>query len=114
MSILTSIKKLLGIDEAYTHFDTDIIMHINSTFFVLQQLGLGPEEGFLIEDATAVWTDILEARTDIEAVKTYMYLKVKLIFDPPPTSYGIDALDRQIMQSEWRLTNQLEVSVDET
>ena len=107
MSILTSIKKLLGIEEAYIHYDTDIIMHINSTFFILNQLGLGPTTGFVIEDDTAVWTDIIGDRIDVESVKTYVYLKVKLIFDPPTTSYLIEAFERKVLEQEWRITNQL-------
>ena len=114
LSILTSIKKLLGVEEDDTHFDTDIIIHINSAFFILQQLGLGPETGFIIEDKTAEWTDIIGSRIDVEAIKTYIYIKVKLVFDPPPTSYGVEAFERSITQTEWRLTNQLEEVTDES
>jgi hypothetical protein len=107
-SILTSIKKLLGIDEGDISFDVDIIMHINSTFFVLNQLGLGPTTGFTIADKTAIWTDIIGSRIDVESVKSYMYLQVRLIFDPPQTSFAIDAIKSSILQAEWRITNQLE------
>ena len=82
-SILTSIKKLLGITEEYDQFDPDIIMHINSVFMILTQLGVGPAEGFSIEDDTAVWTDFIQDVKKLESVKTYVYLKVKLAFDPP-------------------------------
>ena len=74
-SILTSIKKLLGIEEEYTQFDNDIIMHINSVFLNLTQLGVGPAEGFLIEDDTATWEDFIGDSNQLQAVKSYMYLK---------------------------------------
>lgn len=104
-SILTSIKKMLGIDEEYTHFDADIIMHINSVFMILIQLGVGPEEGFVIEDDTSTWVDFIpEANAaQLHAVKSYIYLKVKLIFDPPLSSAVIDSMNRQIAEFEWRL-----------
>lgn len=104
-SILTSIKKMLGIDEEYTHFDADIIMHINSVLMILTQLGVGPEEGFVIEDDTSTWVDFIpEANAaQLHAVKSYIYLKVKLIFDPPLSSAVIDSMNRQIAEFEWRL-----------
>ena len=104
-SILTSIKKLLGIDEAYTHFDSDISMHINSALMVLTQLGVGPEEGFMIEDDTSTWISFIseENVAKIEAVKSYVYLKVKLLFDPPISSAVIESINRQISELEWRL-----------
>ena len=103
-SILTSIKKLLGIAEEYTHFDNDIIMHINSVFMTLTQLGVGPSEGFYIEDNSAEWTDFIEDMTKLQAVKTYIYLKVKLVFDPGSVgSSTLAAYERQIQELEWRL-----------
>lgn len=102
-SILTSIKKLLGISEDYTQFDVDIIMHINSVFLNLTQLGVGPEEGFSIEDDTADWEDFIEDNTQLQAVKSYMYLKVKLLFDPPLSSAVIESTNRMIAELEWRL-----------
>ena len=102
-SILTSIKKLLGITEEYDHFDPDIIMHINSVFMILTQLGVGPSEGFSIEDDTSVWTDFIQDANKIEAAKTYIYLKVKLIFDPPLSSAVIESTNRLINELEWRL-----------
>jgi hypothetical protein len=102
-SILTSIKKLLGITEEYEHFDADIIMHINSVFLNLTQIGVGPEEGFFIEDATAEWMDFIEDSIQLQAVKSYMYLKVKLLFDPPLSSAVVEAMNRQISEFEWRL-----------
>ena len=103
-SILTSIKKLLGITKEYQHFDDDLIMHINSVFLVLTQLGVGPSEGFLIEDASAEWSDFLEDPTKLQLVKSYMFLKVKLLFDPPLSSAVIEATNRMISEFEWRLT----------
>ena len=104
-SILTSIKKMLGIDEEYTHFDADVIMHINSVLMILTQLGVGPEEGFVIEDDTSTWVDFIpEANAaQLHAVKSYIYMKVKLIFDPPLSSAVIESMNRQIAEFEWRL-----------
>lgn len=102
-SILTSIKKLLGIAEEYTQFDPDLIMHINSVFLVLTQLGVGPAEGYFISDKTDYWEDFLEGSTNLELVKTYMQLKVKLLFDPPLSSSVIESMNRLIAEFEWRL-----------
>ena len=104
-SILMSIKKMLGIDEEYTHFDADVIMHINSVLMILTQLGVGPAEGFVIEDDTSTWVDFIpEANAaQLHAVKSYIYMKVKLIFDPPLSSAVIDSMNRQIAEFEWRL-----------
>ena len=102
-SILTSIKKLLGIEEEYTQFDNDIIMHINSVLLNLTQLGVGPAEGFLIEDDTATWEDFIGDSNQLQAVKSYMYLKVKLLFDPPLSSSVIESTNRMIAELEWRL-----------
>ena len=107
-SILTSIKKLLGIDEEYTQFDDDIIMHINSVFLNLTQLGVGPSEGFLIEDDTATWEDFIGDSNQLQAVKSYMYLKVKLLFDPPLSSSVIESMNRMIAELEWRLNVSVE------
>lgn len=102
-SILNSIKKLLGIAAEYTNFDTDIIIHINSVFMILNQLGIGPSEGFRIIDNTAVWNDYITEDDDLDAVKTYIYLKVKLLFDPPLNSAVIEANKQLINELEWRL-----------
>lgn len=102
-SILTSIKKLLGIAEEYTHFDSDITMHINSVLMILNQMGVGPEEGFFIEDASATWEEFVSDITKIQAVKSYVYLKVKLLFDPPLSSAVTDATNRLISELEFRL-----------
>ena len=102
-SILTSVKKMLGIEEEYEHFDQDLIMHINSVFMILTQLGVGPSEGFYIEDAEATWADFLGDSTNLEAVKTFVYLKVQLIFDPPDRSAILEAKKNLLSELEWRL-----------
>ena len=102
-SILTSVKKLLGIAEEYTQFDTDIIIHINTIFMALQQMGIGPNDGFFITDENDLWTDFMEDSILLNSVKTYMYLRVKLLFDPPTSSAVLDAINRQISEFEWRL-----------
>lgn len=107
-SILTSIKKLLGVDEDYTQFDPDIIIHINTVFMTLKQLGVGPTQGFKIADNTAEWEDFITDRIDLEGLKTYIYLKVRLVFDPPQSSYLIENIKEQIKELEWRLNFQVE------
>lgn len=102
-SILTSIKKLLGITSEYTQFDADLIIHINSVFSILTQLGVGPSTGFSIHDEYSVWTDFLPEDPRLEMVKTYVYLKVRLMFDPPDRSAVADAMKRQIDELEFRL-----------
>jgi len=103
-SILTSIKKLLGIEEDYEHFDADIIMHINSVLTILHQLGVGTKEDFAITDKTSTWNDFLEGNLgNLNAVKTYTYLKVRLLFDPPTASSVTDSLNRLANELEWRL-----------
>ena len=101
-SILTSIKKLLGITEEYTHFDADIIMHINSVFMILMQYGIGPANGFSIAGDSEVWSDFLSDATWLESVKSYVYLKVKLIFDPPQSGTVIGSIENLINEFEWR------------
>lgn len=102
-SILTSIKKMLGIAEEYTHFDADLIMHINSVFMVLTQLGVGPSTGFHIEDETSTWDEFVSETSNLDAVKSYMHLRVKLLFDPPTNSSVIESMNRMIGEFEWRL-----------
>lgn len=110
-SILTSVKKLLGIAEDYTQFDTDIIMHINSVFSTLAQLGVGPSNGFAIEDDSAIWSDYLsDNASKLNFVKTYIYLKVRLVFDPPQSSAVIEAFNRNISELEWRINVAAETS----
>ena len=108
-SILTSIKKLLGITEDYEHFDTDIIIHINSVFSILTQIGVGSENGFSISDKTATWSDFISDNVKIEMVKTYVYLKVKLLFDPPLNSSVTNSMEKTISELEWRLNVETDV-----
>lgn len=108
-SILTSIKKLLGIEENYTIFDQDIITHINSVFMILSQLGVGPTEGFSIENNTETWTDYLGAESpNLNSVRSYVYLKVRLLFDPPTSSAAIESINKLIGEFEWRLNVQVD------
>ena len=109
-SILTSIKKLLGITEEYEHFDQDIIIHINSVFMILNQLGVGPSNGFSITDKTAVWSDFISEGSNLESVKSYIYLKVRLLFDPPTTSAVMESMNRMISELEFRLNVSAESS----
>lgn len=103
-SILTSIKKMLGIAEEYTQFDADIVMHINSVFMTLTQLGVGPSQGFYIEDESSEWTEFIPDLTKLQAVKTYIYLKVRLLFDPASLgSATLASYERTIQELEWRL-----------
>lgn len=102
-SILDSIKKLLGMDSTYTAFDVDVIMHINSVFNDLNSLGIGPTNGFMISDNTTTWDVYLGSDLNLNSVKSYMYLKVKLLFDPPATSFAIDSMEKMILKAEWLL-----------
>lgn len=103
-SILTSIKKLLGITEEYDHFDADLIMHINSVFMILTQMGVGPSDGFAITGKDETWSSFLpESGPKLEAVKSYVYLKTRLLFDPPTASAVMEATKSMISEFEWRL-----------
>lgn len=111
-SILTSIKKLLGITEEYTHFDADLIMHINSVLMALRQMGIGPSNGFSITGPYETWEDFLgDELSMLESVKSYTYHKVRLMFDPPTSSALMEAINRQIGELEWRLNITSEFSV---
>ena len=102
-SILTSIKKLLGITEEYVHFDADIIMHINSVLSTLAQIGVGPSEGFVITGDNETWGDFIPENRNLENVKQYVYLNVRLVFDPPTQSSVLDSYQRKINELEWRI-----------
>jgi hypothetical protein len=103
-SILNSTKKVLGLEEDYTAFDVDVVMHINSVLSILGQLGIGPEEGFAIEDADETWTDLFSDVKLLNMVKTYVYLRVRMLFDPPTTSFAISAMERQIDELTSRIS----------
>lgn len=102
-SILTSIKKLLGIMEDYKHFDPDLIVCINSTLSILTQLGVGPTDGFAISDESAVWTDFVPEDARLEFIKSFVHLKVRLLFDPPLNSAVIESINRMLSELEWRI-----------
>lgn len=102
-SILTSTKSLLGITEECTDFDADIIIHINTVLGVLNQLGIGNKKGFVITDKTAVWNDFIGNDPRLQMVKSYVGLKVRLLFDPPLSSSAADAINRNIQELEWRI-----------
>lgn len=102
-SILNSTKKVLGIAPDYTAFDLDVITHINSALSTLTQLGVGPVGGFSIEDESAVWGDFIGMDAQFNSVKSYVFLRVRMLFDPPGTSYLISAFEKQIGELEWRL-----------
>lgn len=112
-SILTSIKKMLGIAEEYEHFDTDLIMHINSVFSILNQLGVGPPEGFMITDKDTNWQDYIADEAKLQLAKSYVYLKVRLLFDPPLGSAVIESMNRQISEFEWRLNAAVDYKEEE-
>lgn len=102
-SILISTKKILGIDESYTAFDLDIITHINSALAVLHQLGIGPDPALAIQDDTTTWSALTRDDTMLNSVRSYVYLRVRLLFDPPQTSFLIKAQEEQLREIEWRL-----------
>jgi hypothetical protein len=107
-SILKSTKKILGIADDYPVFDLDVITHINTAFSTLTQLGVGPSAGFTIEDDDPVWADFIGTGPQYHAVKSYVFLKVRSLFDPPQTSYLINAMNEQIRELEWRLNTRRE------
>ena len=114
-SILATVKKSIGIFEDDDHFDPDLIVHINSVFQILKQLGVGPVEGFRIEDGTAKWKDFVEDETKFSMVKTYIGLKVKLLFDPPQSTALIESMERLVSEMEWRLNVEADtISKEET
>jgi hypothetical protein len=107
-SILATIKKMLGLEDNYTPFDIDVKVFLNSALMTLQQIGVGPKEGFIVKDFTQTWNDFLPKDTMLEAVKTYLYLCVKMAFDPPSNSFVMDAMKQQKEELEWRLREQAE------
>lgn len=104
-SILNDVKKLLGLDPSYTPFDQDVILHINTVLSTLNQIGIGPTAGFSIVDDTATWDAFMGSSEDPTKnnVKSYVFMKVKMMFDPPQTSFVIEAYNRQILELEWRI-----------
>lgn len=111
-SILDSIKKLLGLSKTNKDFDTDIIIHINTVLMILNQLGVG-KEGFIIEDNSTTWDEFIDDESNFSAIKSYIHLRVKLLFDPPLNSALIEAIKESIRELEWRLNIQAESSSEE-
>lgn len=110
-SILNSTKNTLGMTDDYTVYDGQIIMHINSVFATLHQLGVGPDPSYFITDDEETWEDFIGTVPNINSVKTYMYLKVRMMFDPPSTSFAIAAMERQIEEHEFRLNVEMERTI---
>ena len=111
-SILNDVKKMLGITEDYTHFDLDIIAHINSVLGILAQVGVGSAKGFLITGPNETWADFLKDSDDmLYMVKSYVYLRVKLLFDPPTVSSTLESYNRSISELEWRLYTQQDLKL---
>jgi hypothetical protein len=102
-SILMTIRKLVCGDPYADHFDTDLLVHINACFSILNQLGVGPENGFVVTDETQSWSSYIADNHILNMVKTYITLKVRVIFDPPLTSSVLEAMNKEISQLEWRL-----------
>ena len=102
-SILSSIKLALGLPDEYEAFDPQIIMHINSVFTILTELGVGPDDGFKISDKSAIWSDFLEDEKLLELCKSDMYLRIRLMFDPPVNSFVVSSMEKQISEFEWRI-----------
>ena len=107
-SIFASIKKMLGLEDSYTPFDADVLVHINAALMKLCQMGIGPKEGFMVSDYSETWSDFLTNRVKLGAVKTYVYLQVRMMFDPPTNSFVMDALKAQSDEILWRLNVQAE------
>lgn len=106
-SILNSVKLSLGIPEFYEHFDAQIKLHLNTVMSILPQLGVGPEEGFFVQDDKTTWGELIgdtELVNKLLYVKSYVCLRVRLLFDPPTSSGAVDAMERQMRELEWRIT----------
>lgn len=102
-SILMTIRKLVCGNANADHFDTDLLVHINTCFSILNQLGVGPENGFVVTDETQSWSSYIADNRVLNMVKTYVTLKIKVVFDPPLTSSVLEAMNKQISELEWRL-----------
>lgn len=102
-SILDTVKQMVGIDPSLTVFDVAIITHINAVFADLEQIGVGPVGGFMIEDNVPTWDDFLGGDPRWSSVKSYVYFRVRLMFDPPQTQSLMTSLDEQVRKMEWRL-----------
>lgn len=109
-SILLDTKKVLGLESTYTAFDPDVLIHINGALSTLNQIGIGPEGGLYISDSTAIWSDLSVEQQVIALAKPYVYLRVRLAFDPPATSFVLKAMEEQLRELEWRLSSYREAA----
>lgn len=107
-SIRVTIKKMLGLDPSYEAFDVDVTVAINSALMTLCQIGVGPSSGFYVSSDSETWKDFIGTRNDLEGVKEYVYLKTKIMFDPPSNSFTLNAFNERIKELEWRLNVQVE------
>ena len=107
-SILETVKNLIGVASECADFDTNIMVHINSAIMTLRQIGIGPQNGFSVRDSSLTWIDYINDVNLYESVKDYIYLKVKIVFDPPTSSYVLEAMKEQIKELEWRLQTEKE------
>lgn len=107
-SILDDIKKLLGLDDEYTIFDQDIIMYINAVFSILTQMGVGPASGFSITGRTQIWNDYISDMSKLEMIKSYVGLKVSLMFDPPTSNLVLESKNKYISELEYRIYTQVD------
>lgn len=107
-SILDDVKQMLGIEIDDPSFDREIVLHINSVFLILNQLGVGPPDGYRIFDRSQTWSDFVSTRVDVEALKSYVYLKVRLLFDPPTSSFVLESINKMASEFEWRLNVQVD------
>lgn len=114
-SILNDVKKVLGLDSGYTPFDIDVIIHINSALTVLNDLGVGPTDVLVITGAENLWSELGLENNQLSMVKSYLYLKTRVVFDPPAFGFHLDALNKQIEEQEYRLKERSEalIPVDE-
>lgn len=108
-SILKTTKKLIGVGPEYTHFDVEMVVHINTTFMILNQMGVGPDIPFRITGDSETWDQFMQEDIFLDGVKTYMFLKCKLVFDPPASSVLVDAINKSISELEWRMANSVTV-----
>ena len=110
-SILNTIKVMLNIEDDCDAFDVEIIAYINAALFTLSQLGVGLDKGFSVKDATNLWSDYVDSTVNLTAVKTFIKLKVQLLFNPPSNSFVVDAINKQIDELTWRLCLEAEFSM---
>lgn len=110
-SILNTIKKLLGLPEDINDFDQDVIIGINTTFGILAQIGVGPSTGFLITDDSSTWNDYIPEGKNLEMIKTYVYMKTKMQFDPPQSSAVSEAMNKILAETEWRIASEVNYPV---